>query len=88
MRTWPGRPYPLGATWDGAGVNFALFSEQASKVELCLFDAVDATHEAQTIPEPGQTFIFHGHRFQVLRRQRNQITSIKVSPPLDFSEEA
>ena len=45
-------------------------------------------HEAQTIPEPGQTFIFHGHRFQVLRRQRNQITSIKVSPPLDFSEEA
>ena len=45
-------------------------------------------HEAQTIPEPGQTFIFHGHRFQVMRRQRNQITSIKVSPPLDFSEEA
>jgi Mg2+/Co2+ transporter CorB len=45
-------------------------------------------HEAQTIPEPGQTFIFHGHRFQVLRRQRNQITSLKVSPPLDPSEEA
>src|SRR5581483_4504219 len=34
----PGRPYPLGATWDGAGVNFALFSENAEKVELCLFD--------------------------------------------------
>jgi len=36
---WPGRPYPLGATWDGEGVNFALFSEHAESVELCLFDA-------------------------------------------------
>jgi Mg2+/Co2+ transporter CorB len=40
-------------------------------------------HEAQTIPEPGQMFIFHGHRFQVLRRQRNQITALKISPPLE-----
>jgi Mg2+/Co2+ transporter CorB len=39
-------------------------------------------HEAQTIPEPGQTFIFHRHRFQVLRRQRNQITALRVSAPL------
>ena len=38
MRIWPGRPYPLGATWDGEGVNFALFSENATAVELCLFD--------------------------------------------------
>lgn len=36
---WPGRPYPRGATWDGEGVNFALFSEHAEKVELCLFDS-------------------------------------------------
>ena len=35
---WPGRPYPLGATFDGSGTNFALFSEVAEKVELCLFD--------------------------------------------------
>lgn len=35
----PGKPYPLGASWDGAGVNFALFSQHADKVELCLFDA-------------------------------------------------
>ncbi|HLI67844.1 MAG TPA: HlyC/CorC family transporter [Caulobacteraceae bacterium] len=40
-------------------------------------------HEAQAIPEVGQTFIFHRHRFQVLRRARNQITALKVSPPLD-----
>src|SRR3954451_8661495 len=49
MRVWPGRPYPLGATWDGAGVNFALFTEHATKVELCLFDKPDATQESQRL---------------------------------------
>ena len=49
MRVWPGRPYPLGATWDGAGVNFALFSENAARVELCLFDAVDGLKESQRV---------------------------------------
>jgi isoamylase len=39
MRLWPGGPYPLGATWDGTGTNFALFSETAEAVELCLFDS-------------------------------------------------
>src|SRR5512145_462686 len=38
MKTQPGQPYPLGATWDGAGVNFALFSENATGVELCLYE--------------------------------------------------
>ena len=38
METWPGKPYPLGATFDGTGVNFALFSEVADGVELCLID--------------------------------------------------
>ena len=38
ITVWPGQPYPLGATWDGYGVNFALFSENADAVELCLFD--------------------------------------------------
>jgi Mg2+/Co2+ transporter CorB len=45
-------------------------------------------HEAQTIPEPGQTFIFHHHRFQILRRQRNQITALRVSPRLDVAQQA
>ncbi|MBM4067609.1 MAG: glycogen debranching protein GlgX [Planctomycetes bacterium] len=49
MRVWPGNPYPLGATWDGAGVNFAIFSEHTNKVELCLFDAVDAPKESTRI---------------------------------------
>ncbi|MBD0347779.1 MAG: glycogen debranching protein GlgX [Thermoleophilia bacterium] len=38
MRPWPGRPFPLGARWDGEGTNFSLFSEHAERVELCLFD--------------------------------------------------
>jgi isoamylase len=49
MRVWPGRPYPLGATWDGTGVNFALFSEHATGVELCLFREPDDTEEAAKI---------------------------------------
>ncbi len=51
---WPGRPYPLGATWDGEGVNFALFSEHAEGVELCLF-AEDGRHEIARIPVRWQT---------------------------------
>ncbi|MGI9384831.1 MAG: HlyC/CorC family transporter [Methyloligellaceae bacterium] len=38
-------------------------------------------HEAQTIPEPGQAFTFHGFRFEVLRRQRNKISALKIKPP-------
>ena len=38
MEIWPGKAYPLGATFDGSGTNFALFSEVAERVELCLFD--------------------------------------------------
>jgi Mg2+/Co2+ transporter CorB len=43
-------------------------------------------HEAQTIPDPGQVFLFHNHRFEVLRRQRNQITALKISPQLERQE--
>jgi isoamylase len=49
IRVWPGRPFPLGATWDGVGVNFALFSENATKIELCLFDSADATQESERV---------------------------------------
>jgi isoamylase len=55
MTTWPGKPYPLGATWDGTGVNFALFAEHATSVELCLFDGPDAPAESQRIPLDEQT---------------------------------
>jgi glycogen operon protein len=49
VRTRPGRPYPLGATWDGSGANFALFSENATGVELCLFEG-DGQRETARIP--------------------------------------
>jgi isoamylase len=55
VRIWPGRPYPLGTTWDGAGVNFALFSEHATRVELCLFDSPDAAKESHRIDLREQT---------------------------------
>ncbi len=48
MEVWPGTPYPLGATWDGAGTNFALFSEVADCVELCLFNAGNADEDSET----------------------------------------
>jgi isoamylase len=55
MRIWPGRPYPLGATWDGRGVNFALYSENAERVELCLFDQADDGRESERIRFVEQT---------------------------------
>jgi glycogen operon protein len=55
MRVWPGKPYPLGATWDGEGVNFALFSENATAVELCLFDGPEAGKESHRIRLEEQT---------------------------------
>ncbi len=55
MRTMPGRPYPLGATWDGRGVNFALFSENASKVELCIFSSIEDKKESHRVTMMEQT---------------------------------
>jgi glycogen operon protein len=61
LALWPGQPYPRGATWDGMGVNFALFSESAEKVELCLFDPT-GRHEVQRIALRERTDqIWHGY---------------------------
>jgi len=58
---WPGRPYLRGAHWDGQGVNFALFSEHAEKVELCLFDA-GGRREIQRLQLPEYTDqVWHGY---------------------------
>ncbi|HEX2504631.1 MAG TPA: hypothetical protein VHK22_00345, partial [Gaiellaceae bacterium] len=58
IRPWPGRPFPLGATWDGNGTNFSLFSEHAERVELCLFDAAGA--ESRVELEERTAFNWHG----------------------------
>lgn len=52
LRVWPGSPCPLGANWEGMGVNFALFSENATKVELCLFDEYPRVRESARIEMP------------------------------------
>jgi glycogen operon protein len=58
---WPGQPYPLGATWDGEGVNFALYSEHAEKVDLCLFDD-SGRRELLRVPLAEQTdMVWHSY---------------------------
>ena len=60
MQLWPGRPYPLGATWDGKGVNFAVFSEHAESVDLCLFDDPGDPQESHRLPLTQRTdFVWH-----------------------------
>jgi glycogen operon protein len=74
MQIWPGRPFPLGATYDGSGVNFSLFSEVAERVELCLIDdqggetrvempEMDAFVHHVYVPaiQPGQRYGFRVH---------------------------
>ncbi len=81
MRIWPGRPYPLGATWDGSGTNFALYSENATKVELCLFDAADSTKEAARVDLPDSTdMVWHAYLPDVLP---GQLYGYRVSGPYE-----
>jgi isoamylase len=68
METWPGSAYPLGATFDGSGTNFALFSEVAEKIELCLFDddGIETRVELLEI----DAYVWHGYLPQVQPGQR------------------
>ncbi|MEZ6125335.1 MAG: glycogen debranching protein GlgX [Planctomycetaceae bacterium] len=62
VRQWPGRPYPLGATWDGSGVNFAIYSEHAEGIDLCLFDSPSDRSERHCIPLKEKTHqAWHGY---------------------------
>jgi isoamylase len=81
MRVWPGRPYPLGPTWDGAGVNFAIFSEHATKVELCLFDSHEDVKEATRITLPERTdMVWHGY---LPDAEPGQVYGYRVYGPFD-----
>src|SRR5665809_116466 len=57
MEQWPGIPYPLGATWDGGGTNFAVFSENATGVELCLWD--EGGNETRLDLTEVDSFVWH-----------------------------
>lgn len=59
LKLWLGKPYPLGATWDGKGTNFALFSENATAVELCLFD--EQGWETRFVLTEVYNFVWHGY---------------------------
>ena len=83
MRIWPGQPYPLGATWDGSGVNFALFSELAERVELCLFDDPNAPVESARHCLPEKTYkVFHGYFPDI---KPGAIYGFRVTGPYDPS---
>ncbi|MET0700142.1 MAG: glycogen debranching protein GlgX [Mycobacterium sp.] len=78
---WPGKAYPLGATYDGSGTNFAVFSEVAERVELCLFDA-DGEETRVTLPEV-DGFVWHGFLPNVESGQRY---GYRVHGPYDPAE--
>src|SRR5437868_5497118 len=81
VRTFLGYPYPLGATWMGNGVNFALFSEHATAVELCLFDDLEATEENIRIPVSEHTDqVWHEFLPDV---RPGQLYGYRVSGPYD-----
>ena len=72
VHVWPGAPYPLGATWDGTGTNFALFSEVAEQVELCLLSGEEDAELTETrIPlTEVDGFVWHGYLPDVGPSQR------------------
>ena len=81
MRVWPGSPYPLGATWNGMGVNFAIYCEHGTGVELCLFDDVRATRESARVRLVEQTDqVWHGFLPDV---QPGQLYGYRVHGPYE-----
>ncbi|MCA9062454.1 MAG: glycogen debranching protein GlgX, partial [Planctomycetaceae bacterium] len=80
-RIWPGKPYPLGATWDGQGVNFALYSENATQVELCLFDNPQDECETACILLTEQTdLVWHAYLPDI---RPGQLYGYRVNGPYD-----
>ena len=90
-RVWPGQPFPLGATWDGDGTNFSLFSENAERVELCLFDAQD--RETRVELRERTAFNWHGYlpgrrARAALRLPRARAVRPREGPPLQPAQAA
>ncbi len=80
-RLWPGSAYPLGATWDGMGVNFSIYAQNATKIELCLFNTIDDEREAACIPLKERTDeIWHAYLPEVVP---GQVYGYRVHGPFD-----
>ena len=95
LRVWRGNPYPLGATWDGSGANFAIFSENAEAVDLCLFDADGSNEQRVRLTEqtdlvwhcylpdmrPGQRYGYRMHgRYQPATGHRFNPAKLLIDP--------
>ena len=95
LRVWRGNPYPLGATWDGSGANFAIFSENAEAVDLCLFDAEGGDEQRVRLTEqtdlvwhcylpdvrPGQRYGYRMHgRYQPATGHRFNPAKLLIDP--------
>jgi len=80
LAVWPGKPHPLGATWDGRGVNFALFSAHAEKVELCLFDADGQREQARVALPEHSDGVWHGYLPQL---RPGQLYGYRVHGPYE-----
>jgi glycogen operon protein len=81
QKIYPGKPYPLGATWNGEGVNFTLYAEHATGVELCLFSSPDAKTETEKIPlEEKSHQIWHAYLPGI---RPGQLYGYRVSGPYD-----
>src|SRR6266403_1918099 len=79
-KVWPGQPYPLGATWDGKGVNFALFSAHAEKVELCLFDRSGQYEQARIVLPEYTNEVWHCY---LPEARPDQLYGYRVYGPYD-----
>src|SRR6476646_6599096 len=94
MRPWPGDPFPLGPSWDGSGTNFSLTSENAERVELCLFDEedVETRHELPRVTAhnwhgylpgvgPGQRYGYRVHgRWEPEQGHRFNANKLLIDP--------
>ncbi|WP_017662232.1 hypothetical protein [Baaleninema simplex] len=78
VTVWPGKPYPLGAHWDGHGTNFAIYSENATQVELCLFDR-DGLETRVPLTEI-ESYVWHGYLPEIEPGQRY---GFRVHGPFD-----
>ncbi|HUP31135.1 MAG TPA: glycogen debranching protein GlgX [Usitatibacter sp.] len=78
VEIWPGSPHPLGANWDGEGVNFAIFSRNAERVELCLFDETGRKETQRVALRERTDFVWHGY---LPRMRPGQLYGYRVHGP-------
>ena len=82
VKIGPGQPYPLGSTWNGEGTNFAIYSEHAERVWLCLFDSPRGRHEGGFLLPEVTAHVHHGYFPEV---KPGQLYGYRMDGPYDLS---